>query len=397
MARAIAVPRATTRAAVTLRQAQFLLFYGYFGFGTLLQVFPPLLGSLQQEFGISHRTASLVMSLFLAPMVVTAIPAGVAADRFGVTAIGRLGAAVMLAGTAVSLIAPSWPLVLAGRALAGTGGALLLVAVLKIGTQCVPAEKLGLSMGLFAAGLPVGTGLAFNLLRLLAQTGGWRASLLAAGVVVLTAALVFEVIGAGRPSTTSMSVNPARALRSGELWRLSLVAVLGYAAILGFTTWTPTTLVGFARIPLWAAALIASILLIVDIPFAPLWGAVSDRAGRRKPFVVASFTVYLIGSLLVPAVAQTHAVAPLVVVITGMGIGCAMFFPAALTIPAQSVSPDRIGAAYGLFFTAQVVGLLSGPLLIGQILDLGTPTLAFLGVSALTALGLAASFTLSTR
>ncbi len=397
MQRVLRVPRETTRPAITLRQAQFLLFYGYFGFGTLLQVFPPLLGSLQQEYGIGHRTASLVMSLFLAPMVLTAVPAGVAADRFGVTAIGRIGVAVMLAGTAVSLVAPSWPLVLTGRAIAGTGGALLLVALLKIGCETVPAEKLGLSMGLFAAGLPVGTGLAFNLLRLLAQSGGWRASLLAAGIVVLTAALVFEAVGARRPSTTSMSVNPARALRSGELWRLSVVAVLGYAAILGFTTWAPTTLVGFARIPLWAATLIASILLIIDIPFAPFWGAVSDRVGRRKPFVLASFAVYLIGSLLVPAVAQTHAVAPLVVVITGMGIGCAMFFPAALTIPAQSVPPDQIGAAYGLFFTAQVVGLLSGPLLIGQILDLGTPTLAFLGVSAVTALGLAASFNLRTR
>lgn len=74
-----------------------------------------------------------------------------------------------------------------------------------------------------------------------------------------------------------------------------------------------------------------------------------------------------------------------------------MFFPAALTIPAQSVPVDRIGAAYGLFFTAQVGGLLSGPLLIGQLLDVGTPTLAFLGVSAVAALGLAAAFSLRTR
>ena len=152
-----------------------------------------------------------------------------------------------------------------------------------------------------------------------------------------------------------------------------------------------------ARIPLSGASLIASMLLIIDIPFAPLWGAVSDRIGRRRPFVIAAFTVYLIGSLLVPWVAQTHAVAPLVLVIAGMGIGCAMFFPAALTIPAETVAQDRVGAAYGLFFTAQVAGMLAGPLLIGQLLDAGTPTLAFLGVSAVTALGLAAAFTLRSR
>jgi MFS transporter, DHA1 family, multidrug resistance protein len=184
---------------------------------------------------------------------------------------------------------------------------------------------------------------------------------------------------------------------AGKLWRLSIVTVLGYAAILGFTTWAPTTLVGFARIPLWAASLIASMLLIIDIPFAPMWGAVSDQIGRRRPFVIAAFTVYLIGSLLVPWVAQTHTVVPLVLVIVGMGIGCAMFFPAALTIPAETVTKERVGAAYGLFFTAQVTGMLAGPVLIGQLLDTGTPALAFFGVSGVTALGLAAAFTLRSR
>lgn len=391
-----ALPRAG-RTPLSYGQARFLMFYEYFGLGTLLQVFPPLLGNVQTEYGIDHRTASLVMSLFLAPMIVTAVPAGMAADRLGVTATARAGLAGMLVGTLVTLLAPSWPVVLSGRVIAGAGGAMLLVAALKIGCETIPRGKLGLAMGIFAAGLPVGTGIAFNLLRQLAHQGGWRVAVVGAGAVIVSAIVVFELVGANRPSRATMSVNPALALRSPELWRLSLVTVLGYAAILGFTTWAPTTLVGFARIPLWAAALIASVLLLIDIPFAPLWGAVSDRAGRRKPFVLAAFTVYLAGSLLVPWVAQTHAVAPLVIVIAGMGIGCAMFFPAALTIPAESVPPDQAGAAYGLFFTAQVLGMLSGPLLIGALLDAGTASVAFLGVSAITALGLAGALTLRVR
>lgn len=385
------------RGSLTRRQAHFLLFYAYFGFGSLLQVFPPLLGSIQQEFAVDHRTASLVMTLYLAPFVLVAIPAGIAADRFGVMVTGRVGLLTMLLGTVVTLAAPSLPVVLAGRAIAGAGSGFLLVAVLKVGTEVIPRTQLGLALGIFAAGLPAGTGVAFNLLRPLAQLGGWRLGLLAAGGLLLSTAAVFELLASRWEQRTGLSVDPRLALQSGELWRLSTVTVLGYAAILGFTTWAPTTLVGFARIPLWAASLIASMLLIIDIPFAPLWGAVSDRIGRRRPFVIAAFTVYLIGSLLVPWVAQTHAVAPLVLVIAGMGIGCAMFFPAALTIPAETVAQERVGAAYGLFFTAQVAGMLAGPLLIGQLLDAGTPALAFLGVSAVTALGLAAAFTLRSR
>ncbi len=294
-----------------------------------------------------------------------------------------------------TLLAPYWALVLSGRFLAGAGSAFLLVALLKIGTQTIPRKKLGLAPGIFAAGLPVGTGIAFNALRPLAQVGGWRIPLLAAGIVLLSVVAVFELIAGRQDAGVALSVNPILALRSGELWRLS--AVTGYSAILGFTTWAPTTLVPFARIPLWAASLIASVLLIIDIPFAPLWGAVSDRVGRRKPFVLAAFAVYLVGSLIVPWVAQAHAVVPLVLVIAGMGIGCAMFFPASLTIPAETVPPDRTGAAYGLFFTAQTAGMLAGPVVIGQILDIGTPTLAFLGVSALTAVGLVFATTLRSR
>jgi MFS family permease len=113
--------------------------------------------------------------------------------------------------------------------------------------------------------------------------------------------------------------------------------------------------------------------------------------------VLAAFAVYLVGSLIVPWVAQAHAVVPLVLFIAGMGIGCAMFFPASLTIPAETVPPDRTGAAYGLFFTAQMAGMLAGPVVIGQILDIGTPTLAFPGVSALTAIGLVVATTLRSR
>ena len=379
------------------RRAQLILFCSYFGFGVLLQVFPPLLGELQKEFALDHRSASLVITLFLAPMVLVALPAGIAADRFGPVTTIRAGLFTMLAGTAVTLAAPTWAQVLAGRAIAGLGSGLLLVALLKVAAENGPREKLGIALGIFAAGLPAGTGIAFNLLRPLSQPAGWRGALAAAGLLVLASVLVFEVASGRRLARSAISVNPSLVLRSGELWRLSLVTVLGYAAIIGFTTWAPTTLVGYARIPVWVASLIASILLVVDIPFAPFWGAVSDRLKRRKMFVIAAFAVYLPGSLLVPGVAVSGAVLVLVLVIAAMGIGCSMFFPAALAIPAETVQPDHAGAAYGLLFTAQVAGMLVGPLAIGLVLDLSSARFAFFTVSVLAAGGLLAGLALRSR
>jgi MFS family permease len=130
-----------------------------------------------------------------------------------------------------------------------------------------------------------------------------------------------------------------------------------------------------------------------------VWWAVSDRLGRRKPFIVGGFIVYLIGSLVVPVVAHAGAlsVAGLLLTITGMGIGCAMFFPAALAIPAETVEPEQVGMAYALFFMAQVGGMLLGPVLIGAVLDLGSATGAFLAVSAITLAGVLVGLTLRGR
>jgi len=381
----------------SLRRIFLILFYGYFAFGVLLQIFPPLLSKLQSEFSIDNNTVSLVMTAFLAPIVVFAIPSGMAVDRWGPTAAIRVGLGTMLVGVAVTLLTSSWLLLLTGRLISGVGGALLLVALLKIAAQLVPRDKLGLAVGIFAAGLPAGTVVAFNLLRPLDQLGGWRLVSFGAALLVLSAIFVFEFSGGRALPRGGASVNVARVLKSGPLWRLAAVTVFGYAAIVGFTTWAPKILVDNMGTSAAVAAFIASVLLLIDIPFAPFWGNVSDRLRRRKVFVVIAFAIYLIGSLLVPGAAASGGIFILVVIVVTMGVGCSMFFPAALAIPAETVPHELSGAAYGLVFTAQVSGMVLGPQVIALVLDATSATGAFLTVSALTLIGLLLGFSLRAR
>ena len=263
--------------------------------------------------------------------------------------------------------------------------------------QSVPRAKLGLAVGIFAAGLPAGTVFAFNLLRPLDALGGWRLVLAGAGVLILVAVLVFETAAGRALPKGGAPVNLARVLNDGAMWRLAVVTVFGYAAIVGFTTWAPKILESGVGVSAGVAALIASLLLMIDIPFAPFWGGVSDRLEKRKLLILVAFGVYLAGSLLVPGLAAGGAVFFLVLVIVFMGIGCSMFFPAALAIPAETVSQENCGAAYGMIFTAQVVGMLIGPQVIGWVLDATAPTGAFLAISLLTFIGLMLSFFLRAR
>jgi len=391
----------TLRALRADRGAVYLLaFYAYFALGLLLQVFPPLLNHVMSEFGVNRQSAALVMTLFMTPFAFLAIPSGLLVDRYGIGGMGRLAFVLMLLGGTATTVAGSFPVLLAGRIVSGAGAAVLMTVLLKLIIRSVPREQYGLALGVFAAGLPFGTGIAFNLLAPLGEVLGWRVAVLGAALVVGSAGIVFERLALRQVAIArDAAVNPSLAFHSGELWRLAATTVFGYMAILGFTTWTPTTLVKYAGIPPWVAALIASLLLVIDIPLSPLWGAVSDRVGRRKPFIVGGFAMYLAGSLAVPSVAvMPGPVVPgLVAIITFMAVGCAMFFPTALAIAGETAAPELAGGAYGLFNTAQVVGMMLGPGLIGYVLDHGSVPQAFLGMSIMALAGLLAALTLRSR
>src|SRR5581483_1697016 len=207
--------------------------------------------------GAGPARIGLSMTAFLAPVALTSLLLGAAVDRHGSARAGRAGFALLLTGGMATALAGSMGVLLAGRALAGLGGGMVLLATLKLLAIRVPAARLGRAFGIFVAGLPVGTGLAFTAL--------------------------------GSPESEARPPRPPRSLRADlaalralpAVPLLTLLVVLGYTAIIAFTTWAPTRLVAYGGLAPKTAALLASLLLLIDIPFAPLWGRVSDCVGRR--------------------------------------------------------------------------------------------------------------------
>ncbi len=389
------VSRGLARARASTSALYLLAALAYASFGTVFQILPPFFDDLGRELGVGRTLTGLSMTAFLAPVALTALLLGAAVDRYGPAWVGRLGFALLLGGGAVTALARSIGFLLAARALAGLGGGMVLLATLKLLAIRVPAVRLGRAFGIFVAGLPVGTGIAFDVLNRLSS---WRLSAAAAAALVVPAGLAFTALvspgsEAGRRSSLRADLAALFALPGLRL--LTLLVVLGYTGIIAFTTWAPTRLVAYGGLATETAAMIASVLLVIDIPFAPLWGRVSDRLGRRKPFIVASFLVYGAGAFLVPAAARM-GVLPLLLVVSAMGIGCAMFFPATLAIPQAIVPEPLLGAAYGLFLTAQALGMTLGPLALGVVFDHAAIPVGFFVIGGIAVAGLATSLRLKT-
>ncbi len=254
----------------------------YASFGTVFQVLPPFLDDLGRELGVGRTLTGLSMTAFLAPVALTSLLLGSSVDRHGPARVGRLGFALLLGGSAVTAVARSLGFLLVGRALAGLGGGMVLLATLKLLATRVPAAQLGRAFGIFVAGLPIGTGIAFDALNRLSS---WRLSAAAAATLVVPAGVAFMALvspeSEARPSR-SVRADLAALLALPALRLLALLVVLGYTAIIAFTTWAPSRLVAYGGLAPTTAALIASVLLVVDIPFAQ-HGVSGPEPLRRSP------------------------------------------------------------------------------------------------------------------
>jgi DHA1 family multidrug resistance protein-like MFS transporter len=140
-----------------------------------------------------------------------------------------------------------------------------------------------------------------------------------------------------------------------------------------------------AAVDLWSG-IIFSINALTGALFAPLWGDVADRIGRKAMVVRSSIFGGLTAALM--------AISPNVFVLTTARalMGVAGGFTSAATALVGSIVPEsELGFALGWMTTGQIAGTLLGPLVGGVIVDathnyqsiyflttLGTWTCAFL-------------------
>ncbi|KUL55473.1 transporter [Streptomyces sp. NRRL F-4489] len=209
-----------------------------------------LLPDVAADAGVPLSTAGLLVSVFALTVVV-----GGPVLALATTAVRRrtlLAALLALyaAGSAVSAVAPGFPLIAAGRVAAALAHAGLMPLFFGLAADVVPAHKRGtavarVSLGLglaTVAGLPIGTALG--------QWLSWRAAFAAVALLTLAAAgpVLALVRAAGDPAAGGAGdAGSAAGGRAGELRVLgerrvqAVVAVTALSAAAAFTAYTYVT------------------------------------------------------------------------------------------------------------------------------------------------------------
>ena len=149
------------------------------------------------------------------------------------------------------------------------------------------------------------------------------------------------------------------------IWAAELVAIAGFSVVMPFLPYYVQELgiTELHQVEIWSGILFATQAATMTI-FAPIWGSVADRYGRKLMVQRAMFGGAVV--LAIMGFAQNVWQLAILRAIQGMLTGTV---PAATTLVASSAPRERSGYALGLLQTAVWSGASVGPLLGGLVAD----------------------------
>ena len=362
----------TTRRGTDVLAASLMLLFSLTGVG--LSLMPVIADELQSSFFYSDSQIGLLTSVFMFALGATAIPAGLAAARWG-GRVMAIGCGVLIVGSVAFAFSASYGWFIATRLVQGIGAGVTVPACGAVIADCVVTRYRGRAWGIYGTGVGMGVMIALLVLPSVAQAGGYRAVfLLNAGLAaVLGAAVLAQAPVRGKPCH-SENVLGARALAGAlaavvsnrRVLLLSLFNMAALAVAVGLVVWTPQFLQ-----TTFGASLNVSVYLTAGSGLAQLVanpvGAVAMAKWGKLKVIFVSMALMTVGTAMVPVLPGLWFV---FVVVTLVGFLTISYFAPLFAAIAEVIDrPEQAGAATGLIEVFGFTGALLAPWLFGLLLD----------------------------
>ena len=347
-----------------------------------------------------HLTSFSQALLVAVPVVVGSlgrIPVGALTDRFG----GR----IMFPAISFLTVLPvlflglvghsSFAALLVGGFFLGIAGTSFAVGVPFV-TAWFPAERRGLAIGIFGAGMG-GTAISALTTVKLVRSHGVAAPFVITAIALVVYGIVAALVLRDAPGriapTEPLGRRLASAMRLPITWRASALYAVGFGGYVAFSVYLPTYLRNAYSLPLSDAANKMAGFVLLAVVMRPVGGWLSDRLGPARVLVGA------FGAAAVAALVQsgTPGLAPVgTVAFLAMAAALGAASGAVFALVAQQAPANRVGAVTGLVGAAGGLGGFLPPLVMGSIYGpLGGYAAGLVALAAVAALALALSVRLA--
>ncbi len=337
-----------------------------------VQAVSPVLSLIMAELNLSYTQGGLLVSLFALPGIIVSIPAGILSDRYGQKKIGIISFSLAIAGTAIVAAGGSFPVVIAGRIVAGVGAMTLQVLGPQLLAQWFRGREVGTAMGVFNSGFPLGTILAVNLLAVAGESMGWRASIWLSAAMPAIGLVAYALLFSEAPRSRDEALAPSggffQSIKEAgfSVWLVGIAWLLFNAAIFSLVTFTPEFLqtMGYS---VSSAGFVSASFMWTALVIGPVYGYMIDKLGYKRLAVIVGGVASAIVIGLIPGSLSWVLGLMLMLGITQTLIPVAIF-----ALPPDITRPERLGLSFGILATCLNLGIFIGPAVTGLVLDTTT-------------------------
>jgi len=357
-----------------------VVYLSILAFTFIFQSIPPLLPLIISELHLTYAQSGLLMSLFSLPGLFISLLGGFLSDRYKMRPLAAGCLLLMIGGTMLVALGADLRILWLGRIIAGMGAITLSIFLPKLLSQWFKDRELGLAMGVYNTGVPLGSVICFGLFGGMGSQWGWRIPILLTAVYLLATFALFLSLYRLPHAEEKRNDEPASIYKSIKemgwpIWWVGLSWLWYNAAFTSFATFAPNFFLqkGYT---IEKSGLFIGIPLLGSLLFSAPVGYLVDRFKHQEWFIGT-------GAIALAVLASFFNFrSPFLLLVILMGIFSAMIPAPIYSLPPEILKTENVGLGFGVISTCSSIGLFVAPYLVGKAKDLtGSYTSSFVLIS----------------